>query len=52
MVFDFDQTIVTGDIEEHLMFYMAKHFLYKLEINEFAEIVKTDISNDISYGKS
>lgn len=46
MVFDFDQTIVTGDVEEHLMYYMAKNFLYKIEADEFEKILKTDLSKD------
>lgn len=43
MVFDFDQTIINGDIEENLMMYMANNFLYKLTPKEFKEIISSNI---------
>lgn len=46
MVFDFDETIVTGDVEEHIMFFMAKNFLYKMNVSEFSHVLKSNLNTD------
>lgn len=44
-VFDFDNTTVIHDIEDHLMMYMVDHLAYKMTPDEFYQVLTTGPMN-------
>lgn len=45
VVFDFDNTTIVHDIEDHLMMYMVDHLAYKMTPEEFYEVLTTGPMN-------
>lgn len=43
VVFDFDNTSIIGDVEDNLMIYMLDNLLYKLNPEQFYEILHNDL---------
>lgn len=39
MVFDFDETCITGDIEDHFMTYLVDHFAFKLDPDQLRQVL-------------
>ena len=39
MVFDFDETCIMGDVEEHLTFYLIDQLAFKLSPEDFASMI-------------
>ena len=44
-VFDFDNTTIMHDIEDHLMMYMIDHLAYKMTPDEFYDVLTTGPMN-------
>ena len=42
MVFDFDETCIMGDIEDHLTLYLVDHLAFRMTPKEFYEVVQPD----------
>lgn len=42
MVFDFDETCIMGDIEDHLSLYLVDHLAFRMTLKEFYEVIQPD----------
>ena len=50
-VFDWDNTSIIGDVEEVLLYYMITNLTFKMEVEEFYELIRKNVDTK-PYGKN